>query len=375
MNPPTTASTLDFSPGRVLRLLVAGAIAVGALDALQFILGFELRGNQTTWHSVGYAVGTQFLPWCWLAALLPGVVWAAGRWPLDGGRWQESVGPHLAMMVCFALVQIAGAIAAGVAFGEQTVEAQVLSMKLLLFRFPVDVLAYWSAVGATQAARAAATARDREQRAARLEASLIQVKLGALRDRLNPHFVFNTLNAVSTLALRRDHAGVIRIVEAMSDLLRVTLAEGRGQEAPLEDELGLLDRYLEIEQLRFGDRLTLERSVDPAVVDALVPVMLIQPLVENAIRHGAAVTPGPVSVRVSIEREGDELTIAVADTGPGFGHAPSTNGTGIGLGSCRARLAGLYGDRASLTTGAAAEGGALVRVRIPYRAAAIPVPV
>src|SRR5262245_11617154 len=279
--------TSSFSSRRVLRLLVGGAVVVGLLDLVQFILGSELRGAPTTWSLLWNAIGGQFLPWCWLAALLPAVVWAADRWPLDGGRWRSGLMPHLAVMLGFALLHIAGAIVITAITSSSPVDLEFLSLKLLLFRFPIDVLAYWCAVGVTHAARATAAAHDKEQRAARLEASLIQVKLGALRDRLDPHFFFNTLNAVNTLALRRDHDCVIRSVAAMSDLRRLTLAEGRGQEGPLVDELAFLDRYSEIEQLRFGDRLTLERAVDPAARDAIVPVMLIQPLVENAIRHGA----------------------------------------------------------------------------------------
>jgi sensor histidine kinase YesM len=358
----------------VVRLLIGVALIIGLLDTVQWLLGYSLRGVPTTWRSVADGFGNQFLPWCWLALLLVAVVRATVRWPIDGERWRANLAPHLVAMVIFALVHIAGAVIAGAVFATGPVDYRAFTLKLLLFRFPIDVLIYWSAVGVVQAARAAATAREREQRAARLEASLVEVELAALRDRLDPHFVFNTLNAVSTLALRRDHDGVIRIVEAMSDLLRVSLSEGRGQEAPLERELAFLDRYLEIEQLRFGDRLTVERSVAAGLERAVVPVMLIQPLVENAIRHGAGVKPGPVTIRVRILREGDAVAVEIADTGPGFGRAPAGNGSGIGLASCRARLTGLYGARGTVSVADAPGGGALVTARFPYRPAVQLVP-
>jgi sensor histidine kinase YesM len=257
---------------------------------------------------------------------------------------------------------------------SQPVAWRFLSIKLLTFRFPIDAMAYWAAVGVAHAARAAATAREREQRAVRLEASLVETRLVALRDRLNPHFFFNTLNAVNTLALRRDHEGVIRTIEAMGALLRVTLTERTGQETTLAAELEFLDRYLEIERLRFGDRLTVVREVDAACLDALVPVMSIQPLAENAIRHGVSVKPGPVEVAVRVYSDADRIRIQVADTGPGFGASAGTNGSGIGLASCRDRLQALYGDRARLACSDRPGGGALVELELPLHFALTPAP-
>jgi signal transduction histidine kinase len=349
---------------RVVWLLIAGAVGVGILDAIQWQLGNELRGNAPP---VWYTIATQLLPWIWLAALLPGVVWVANRWPLDGGAWRANLGWHLLATTVFAALQVSGSIAASAAFANTPVNLGGLATKLFLFRFPIDAMAYWAAVGAAHGARAAAVAREREQATARLEASLAEARLTALRDRLNPHFFFNTLNAVTTLALRRDHDGVIRTVDALGDLLRATLAERKGQEVALADELAFLDRYLEIEQLRFGDRLTIGRDVDSALLGAAVPAMLVQPLVENAIRHGAAVKPGAVRVDLRVSRRGQEVVIEVADTGPGFGAAATVGGAGIGLASCQARLAGLYGKAAALECSNRPEGGAVVRVRLPFQ--------
>ena len=355
---------------RATRLLMLGAVLVGLLDTAQYQLGAELRGGA---GPLGLAIGAQLLPWVWLAALLPGVVWLAHRFPVDPERWRRSLGPHLAGMVGFALLQIAGTVALGVWFADGPVVVRFFATKVLLFRFPIDALAYWGAVGVVEAARATTRARERERQAVRLEASLSEARLAALRDRLHPHFVFNTLNAVSTLALRNDQAGVIHTIEALGDLLRSLLAEDRPEEVSLAEELALLDRYLEIERLRYGERLTLARDVDPAVLDARVPVMLIQPLVENAIRHGAGRCPGPARVDLRAARDDGALVLEVADTGPGFRAAGPRwgvglqAGTGIGLASSRARLRGLYGDDGVLTCGDRPEGGGLVRVRLPLR--------
>jgi two-component system LytT family sensor kinase len=361
--PPAAQSIDPAVRRRITRLLVFGAIGIGLLDAIQFQLGAELRNDGG--HYLNNLAG-QLLPWCWLAALLPGVVRMADRWPVDGDRWGRNVALHLVAMTAFVILHIAGAIVAGVAFGRGPVVLEAFAMKLLLFRFPIDALAYWGAVAVVQAGRAGALAREREQTAIRLEASLAETRLAALRDRLNPHFVFNTLNAVSTLALREDHAGVIRTVDALSDLLRATLAEGKGQEVTLAEELAFLDRYLEIERLRLGNRVTFVRRVDESLGGVMVPVMLLQPLVENAVRHGAAVKPGPIRIEIRVEREGDAVVVEVTDTGPGFAPSRSANGTGIGLANTRARLTALYGTAGTLECGNAPSGGAIVTARVPF---------
>ena len=227
------------------------------------------------------------------------------------------------------------------------------------------MLVYWATVGLVHAERSSREAAEREQAAARLEASLSEARLSALRDQIDPHFLFNTLNSVSVLALRGDPEGVTRVVAALGNLLRRSLDGGRAQEVPLADELAMLEHYLEIQAIRFGDRLTIEREIEPAAREVLVPSMLTQPLVENAVHHAVAPTPGPARIAIHARRDGDSLLLEVADSGPGFaGAAPAE---GIGLGNTRARLAQLYGTRHALEFGPAPEGGARVMVRLPWR--------
>jgi LytS/YehU family sensor histidine kinase len=217
------------------------------------------------------------------------------------------------------------------------------------------------------AERSSREAAEREQAAARLETSLSEARLAALRDQIDPHFLFNTLNSVSVLALRGDREGVTRVVAALGNLLRRSLDGGRAQEVPLAEELAMLEHYLEIQAIRFGERLTIERDIDPAAGQALVPSMITQPLVENAVQHAVAPTPGPARVAIRAHREGGSLRLEVSDSGPGFaGAAPRE---GIGLGNTRARLAQLYGAGHSLDLGPSPEGGARVVVRLPWRVA------
>jgi sensor histidine kinase YesM len=246
--------------------------------------------------------------------------------------------------------------------------------RLLTTFFVVELLTYFAVVGAYNAYDYGRRYREREGQAARLalrtsrlEASLSRAKLDSLRMQLNPHFLFNTLNAISVLAMKGERDGVVRMLMLLSDLLRLSL-ENRQHVLSLRDELAILDRYLEIENVRFRDRLTVERDIDPAVLDAEVPSLLLQPLVENAIRHGISRRAGPGVVRVEAGAvDGEWLELRVLDTGPGIEAAATSDGTGVGLANTRARLEQLYGSRQQLTLADRPEGGACATVRLPLR--------
>ena len=207
-------------------------------------------------------------------------------------------------------------------------------------------------------------ARRLQAEAAELHAQLADARLNALRTQLNPHFLFNTLNAISTL-VEEDPHGARRMIARLSDLLRHTL-EGDEQEIPLARELEMLQRYLDIMEVRFQDKLEVSIETDTSLDDALVPNLVLQPLVENAFRHGLALmqTGGRVAVRVV--RDDGDLVLTVRDNGRG----PSKEvREGVGLTNTRARLTQLYGARKRLALTAAEGGGALVEVRLPYHTA------
>jgi two-component system LytT family sensor kinase len=204
-------------------------------------------------------------------------------------------------------------------------------------------------------------ARRLQAEAAELHAQLADARLNALRTQLNPHFLFNTLNAISTLA-EEDPRGVRRMIARLSDLLRHTL-EGDEQEIPLARELEMLRRYLDIMEVRFQDKLEVSVETDASLDDALVPNLVLQPLVENAFRHGLALmqTVGRVAVRVV--RDDGDLVLTVRDNGSGPANPVHE---GVGLTNTRARLTQLYGERQRLALTAAEGGGALVEIRFPY---------
>jgi LytS/YehU family sensor histidine kinase len=208
--------------------------------------------------------------------------------------------------------------------------------------------------------------RDRELHASRLEAQLVEARLNTLRTQLEPHFFFNALNTVSMLVRQGDGPGAVRVVARLSELLRHVLEESGDATVPLATEIDFVSRYLEIEQHRFRDRLRVEIEIDDDVADACLPGLLLQPLVENAVRHGigARAAAGLISIRAFAD--GDRVIIRIGDDGPGFqGAAASANGSGIGLRNTRERLRYLYGSDASLHIGEREGGGAELVLSLP----------
>lgn len=215
--------------------------------------------------------------------------------------------------------------------------------------------------------RLQAQAVQLQAQAAQLQAQLADARLSALRTQLNPHFLFNTLNAISTL-VERDPRGVRRMIARLSELLRYSLAVADDQEASLHREVAFVERYLEIMQVRFEGRLDVRVRVEPGARDALVPTLVLHTLVENAVKHGIDRMKGGGVIEISARRAGEALEVAVRDNGPGLDTAPRRAGEreGLGLRNTRARLEQLYGDAASLTLQSAEGGGAVAEIRIPF---------
>src|SRR4051794_23244540 len=233
--------------------------------------------------------------------------------------------------------------------------------KLLLLAVAGTIATYatnWQERLATSFSRAT---EEREQ----LEARLARAQLQSLRLQLHPHFLFNTLNTVNALIGTDSHAAE-RVISGLSELLRMSLSSASEQEVTLAKELELLAHYIEIQQIRFQDRLTVNFRIDPDARYALVPNLMLQPLVENAIRHGIAPRAAPGHVVVTAERRGDRLELSVVDDGVGE-KASRDHRDGVGLGNTRARLLSLYGSEHRFEAGGASSGGFAVHIEIPYR--------
>ncbi len=205
--------------------------------------------------------------------------------------------------------------------------------------------------------------RDLAERASDLQARLTSAELAALQAQMQPHFLFNTLNSIGVLVLRGDGKDAIRTLELLGDVLRGTLRK-REHLVPLRDELELVDRYLQIERVRLGNRLQVSIRKSDDVEDALVPPLILQPLVENAIRHGVSALAEAGRIDLRAVRVDGSLRLEVSDDGPGF---RAESGAGVGLANARERLRQLFGEGAHLVTGNGQTGGALVTVVLPFR--------
>lgn len=231
------------------------------------------------------------------------------------------------------------------------------------YKFQQGLVTYWVILAVLRGMTSHRHLRDERLRRTQLETQLAQSQLQALRMQLQPHFLFNTLNAISALALA-DPLQARLMIARLSDFLRLTLEERHAPQVPLSRELEFLTCYLDIQQVRFQDRLSTRLDVAEDTLDAAVPNLILQPLVENALRHGLQDKPGAGILRVSIRREGDQLQLRVDDDGLGL--PPAGTAEGIGLGNTRSRLRMLFGDAAGLELSAIPGGGTRAEVRLPF---------
>ncbi|HEX3758194.1 MAG TPA: histidine kinase [Kofleriaceae bacterium] len=232
----------------------------------------------------------------------------------------------------------------------------------LIYRSPEALITYGATVGAGYAAESTRRARE----LARLEAALGQAQLEALRSQLHPHFLFNALHTIAAVVREHDERQAVELIERLGDVLRHVLRGSRELEVPLAREVDFLAKYLAIEQARFGDRLAVSFAIDGDAADARVPQLIVQPLVENALRHGLAPRAEPGRLAIAARRTGDLLRIEVADDGLGLRAGWDTD-DGVGLPNVRARLARMYGPAGRLALASPASGGVVAVITLPYR--------
>ena len=344
-------------------LTVIGLILCFCLfDVLHTYVGALGEGRLVPWRYLVLGV-PEF--WFTYFAVLPLAVFLARRYRLDLLS-RPSLLVHIGGALVFTYIHVIIVAASPVVRLQPDVTFSTQVFRVIRLNFAVDFLSYWAIVGATYTARYYAELQQREVAAAQLEASLAQARLQALQAQLRPHFFFNTLQAISVLALKGDKDAVVETLAHLSNLLRSTFDRHRTQKIPLMTELEFLDEYLAIERLSLGDRLTVLREIDQSALHALVPSMVLQLLAENAIVHGVASRAGPGTVAIAVTSADDILRIQVRDSGPGFS---DTARTGIGLANTRGRLEQLYGRAHRIDFGPCVEGGAAVTITIPFEPA------
>ncbi|MBI5471239.1 MAG: histidine kinase [Ignavibacteriae bacterium] len=303
---------------------------------------------------------------CW-ALLTPLILLLARRYPLGNLTLLRNFLIHLGFSFALALSQkfVHGLlissyrlIVEGVAFSWD------FQVRNLIAYFDYGIPLYWIVLLLNYGYDYYSRYQERAVRAAQLETQLAQAQLNALKMQLHPHFLFNTLNAISVL-IQKDPELAKKTVGRLSELLRYTLDNVGSQQVTLREELAFLERYLQIEQTRFGDRLTVRFEVDEEIKDATVPTMILQPLVENAIKHGIAKRRGDARIEVSANRDNGSLQLRVKDNGVGLASESEVK-DGVGLSMTRARLRELYGSQQSFSLNALPEGGTEAIVMMPY---------
>jgi two-component system LytT family sensor kinase len=308
----------------------------------------------------------------WLsAALTPAILWLGRRWPIERPKRLARTARHLAASGCFAVVEVAAETAILLRIGDlaalQLFESYGRSVAILLiFGFHANVLSYWVVLGIQAGVRYYGKYQERELHAAELKSQIVNAQLSALKMQLQPHFLFNTLNAIMVLVRQQRGSEAEETLARLGDLLRAVLSDRDAQVVPLSRELEYLRLYLSIEQVRFSDRLRVDIDADPETLEAAVPHLGLQPVVENAVRHGIAKSAAAGSIRIQALRVDDRLEITVLDSGPGMPADGAVEGQGIGLANTRARLLQLYGAQASLHIASGEGGGTAVTMSIPW---------
>ncbi len=357
------------SPSRILRSY-ALSLGVAALAGAASFLGTYLFQAVTEWTpNLTYIAVSTLISFLIYGLLAPIVIWLAMIFPVERKNWIRRTLLHLVFAFIFTAIHV---VARPAVYQMRGPDGRPRAVTWRLYRNLFIFLAFDNVVNTYLPIALLGhfllyqrRLRDREVRSSQLQAKLAQAQLAMLKMQLQPHFLFNTLNAVSALIRDNPHSAEETLAR-LSELLRLTLDNEPEQEITLKHELDFIQRYLEIEQIRFMDRLRVSFDIEPATLDAKVPNMLLQPLVENALRHGVAKRSQAGSLLIRAWREQEWLMVAVRDNGPGV---PSSGiQDRIGLTNTRARLRQLYGESQRFTLASSGEGGAVATVRLPFRA-------
>jgi two-component system LytT family sensor kinase len=353
--------------------LVRPRIIFGVATALGFFSGFQAYyyvSTFTEWPaSLPFLLALNLGYWYSWACLTPAILYLARKAPFVGHAWKRALAVHVPAVFVITGLHIVLSVSSQTAIvwlvGQEQRSWVTEAQRMFFNNFDWEMMPYWAIVGLSHALWYHNEAQDRALRASQLETHLVEAQLQSLQRQLQPHFLFNTLNTISALMHRNVNAADDMIAR-LSDLLRISLNNVGVQEVTLKQELDFLAKYLEIEQTRFRDRLTVVFDVQPDTLDALVPNLVLQPLVENSIKHGIGPRPTPGQIEIRTRRVGRMLELEVRDDGVGLSAARLTDfNRGIGLGNTRSRLQHLYGSSHRFEFRQPPGGGLSVLIAIP----------
>jgi signal transduction histidine kinase len=353
---------------RLLPLLLVWAVP-GLITTSQTY--FYAQAKDPT-YPFSRALLLQLPAWEYWALATPLILALGRRWRFERGVWPRSLAVHVPAFLACTVPHLVLVYSVSHAAGEKWFVDNSLGqlLPMMMGKYLIThLLTYGGILSFGSAVEYQRRYREGELAQSQLATRLAQAQLETLRAQLHPHFLFNTLNALSVLVRKQDTAGALRMLTGVSELLRMALNTTGRQFVPLHEDVDFLERYLDIEQTRFQDRLQVSRDIDPATLGALVPNLILQPLVENAIKHGLAARAGAGRVELRASRQGERLVLEVLDDGPGLAPGWESAPGCIGVANVRARLRQLYGDRQSFTLENRPEGGTRARMELPFRPA------
>lgn len=347
--------------------VVAGWAFLGFLLSVEVYFNFRVQLGADRVGFVDAAL-PQFGRVVMWALMAPLILQMRHKVPLNRGGWAVGVGFHLGMSFIVMATYYLGRNLAYVIFSEQR-WADFWEMALGGFwgRNIIDMAYYWAVLAFGYTLEIYRRYKREELKAVQLEARLIETELKALREQLRPHFLFNTLNTIAVLVREQKNDDAVNLIARLSSLLRMSLDNTRVHEVTVRQEMDFLERYIDIQKARFSDRLNVGIAIDDAAMEARIPNLLLQPLVENAILHGIASKSGPGRVDVMGHVEGGRLHLEVRDDGPGLGDGTQRAKEGVGLSNTRERIAKIYGAQGQLSLRSEPGRGVSVQIVLPCR--------
>jgi two-component system LytT family sensor kinase len=350
------------------------ALIVAGWAFLGFVLTLELYFNNRAGLKPGSEVDIielaipQFGRAMMWALMAPLILMLRLKVPLGAGRWAAGIGFHLGMsFVVMATYYLGRMLAYAIFYGQPFQEFWPTAFSSFYGRNIIDMAYYWAVLAFGYSLEIYQRYKNEELRSAQLEARLVETELKALREQLRPHFLFNTMNTIAVLVREGKNDEAVNLIARLSSLLRMSLDNTRVQEVTLRQEMDFLERYIDIQKVRFSDRLQVDIEIEPAAMEARIPNLILQPLVENAILHGVAPKSGPGRVTVSGRVTAGQLHLEVSDDGPGIGDGSKRAKEGIGLSNTRERLAKIYGSHGHLSLRSEPGRGVSVQIILPCR--------